>query len=352
MPAKARNLYLRGATYWGRIKVAGTEYRGSLRTDNPREAARRLKAWRTKLEREALGDFEAPTFKEAVVRWSREVLPESVKEGVARRYLSSIAQLDTVFGNLRMDQITSQRVAEYIAGRTGFVTNATIRRDLTALSRLLAACVAWGWREDNPALRFDRSIIRERRDPIRPPDPAAVARVIAAAPVGMGNLLRLLDQTGMRENEAVQLEGEDLDRKGRQIMLLVTKTSRPRVLAWRTPGGDAGPVLEAAPKRGVLFRAETGSAYRNFSSNFARVIGAVAEAEELAGRPFRRFRVHDLRHGFAIRALKAGWSIYALSRHLGHASVKTTEVYLAYLTEEERDRVAQMGAHVRAQIED
>lgn len=98
----------------------------------------------------------------------------------------------------------------------------------------------------------------------------------------------------------------------------------------------------------MLFRAETGDAYQNFSSNFARVIGAVGEAEERAGRAFRRFRVHDLRHGFAIRALKAGWNIYALSRHLGHASVKTTEGYLAYLTEEERTRVAQFGAQIRA----
>src|SRR5579859_7959451 len=94
MPRKSRNLYLRGATWWGRVKVAGREYRGSLRTTDPREAARRLKGWRTKVEREAVGDPESPTWKEAVVKWATEVLPRSVKPSVAKRYLVSIGQLE------------------------------------------------------------------------------------------------------------------------------------------------------------------------------------------------------------------------------------------------------------------
>jgi integrase/recombinase XerD len=57
--------------------------------------------------------------------------------------------------------------------------------------------------------------------------------------------------------------------------------------------------------------------------------------EKQAGRPFRRFRVHDLRHGFAIRALREGMGIYELSRHLGHTSVSTTEIYLNHVTNEQ-----------------
>ncbi|PMP98923.1 tyrosine-type recombinase/integrase [Komagataeibacter saccharivorans] len=55
---------------------------------------------------------------------------------------------------------------------------------------------------------------------------------------------------------------------------------------------------------------------------------------------FRRFGVHDLRHAFAVRWLKAGGNIYRLSRHLGHSSVKVTEQnYLGFLTVEEQERV-------------
>jgi integrase len=340
MASKSRNLYQRGAVWWGRVKVAGREYRGSLRTTDPREARDRLKAWRRKLERQAIGIEDAATFKEAVVRWAQEVLPGAVKPAVAKRYLSSVGQLADTFGAMRVDQIDARAIAAYVSSRSGKVTNATIRRDLTALSRLLAACVSWGWRTDNPARVYDRSMVRERREPIRPPDPAAVSTLVSAAPAGMGLVLRLLEQTGMREAEAVNLAGDDVDWERRQIRLLKTKTSRPRALAWQTPGGDASPVLTAARRHGPLFRADTGKPYRNFSSNVRRVMLACQKAD----KAFRPFRVHDLRHGFAIRWLKAGGDIYALSRHLGHSSVKTTEGYLAYLTEEERQKVAQMGA--------
>jgi integrase len=51
--------------------------------------------------------------------------------------------------------------------------------------------------------------------------------------------------------------------------------------------------------------------------------------------PFRRFRFHDLRHLHSVEYLKVGGSLYDLSKRLGHTSVKTTEIYLDFLTGEE-----------------
>ncbi len=339
------NLYIRGDTYWGRITIGGCEHRRSLRTDNPREAARRLKDWRLKLERSQFGEGEAPRWRDAVVRWAREVLPGAVKPQVARRYLTSVASLEETFGELRVNEITSRRIAEYISRRTGRVTNATIRRDLTALSRLLASCIAWGWITENPARNFDRTIIRERRDPHQAPAPRDLETVIQACPDGMARVLRLLEVTGMREDEAVTLAAEEVDRVRRQIRLIRTKTNRPRTIAWVTPGGDATLALAAGEPEGVLFRNRAGDPYANFASNFGQVIRRVAAEEQAAGRPFRRFRVHDLRHGFAIRWLKAGGDIYRLSRHLGHTSVKTTEIYLVSLTSDELDAIHGNGTN-------
>ncbi|WP_256138145.1 tyrosine-type recombinase/integrase [Komagataeibacter swingsii] len=64
---------------------------------------------------------------------------------------------------------------------------------------------------------------------------------------------------------------------------------------------------------------------------------------ESDGVPFTRFHIHDLRHAFAIRWLKAGGDIYHLSRHLGHTSVKTTEIYLSALTADELDHMLHVG---------
>lgn len=337
-------LYQRGDVYWGRVRCAGREYRRSLRTTDPREAAKRLQAWRLKIERAEVGNADAPLFKAAVVKWATEVLPQAVKPAVARRYLTSIACLREVMGDLRIDQITGAKISQYVSLRAGVVSNATIRRDLTALSRLMAACCAWGWREDNPVRAYDRSVVlRERRDPITPPAQADFDRVLNAAPAPMARVLRLLDQTGMRAEEAVQLRRQDVDWERQTITLTRTKTNRVRLLAWGTPGGDAAAPLDAGAPDGPLFPSATGEPYGNFASAFGAVMRRVMEAERKANRPFRRFRVHDLRHGFAVRWLRNGGDIYRLSKHLGHTSVRTTEVYLSFLTADEQ-RFAQTGA--------
>jgi hypothetical protein len=170
MPTKLPpHCYWRKDTIWGRVIIAGSEHRRSLRTADAKEAARRIRAWQTKLERQQFGDVEAPGFKEAVLRWAKEVLPGSVKPAVAKRYLVSIRQMAGHFGDLRVTEIDAASISSYISSRSGVATNATIRRDLTALSRLLSSCMAWGWLQRNQARLFDRSIIRERRDPISPP---------------------------------------------------------------------------------------------------------------------------------------------------------------------------------------
>jgi integrase len=284
-----------------------------------------------------MGDHDAPTFKEAVVRWAKEVLPGAVKPAVATRYLASIGQLDPIFGALRMDQITAKTIADYVSARTGAVSNATIRRDLTALSRLLAACVSWGWRTDNPAKDYDRSMVRERRDPIHLPGDREWQLLLAEAPEEMVKVLRLLNETGFRLQEGLDLTGEQVDKARAQITLTFTKTSRRRVVDWRTPGGDATALLADAPRSGRLFKD-----YPNFSSNVGQVMRRIERQEREHGRVFRRFRVHDLRHWFAVRWLKAGGNIYQLQSHLGHTSVKTTEIYLDHLTEQEQG-VAQKG---------
>jgi integrase len=116
-------------------------------------------------------------------------------------------------------------------------------------------------------------------------------------------------------------------------------TASGRLDARACGGGDAGTVLVDVPPHGALFPSGTGNAYQNFPAHAAKVIASVGAREKAAKRPFRRFRVHDLRHGFAIRALRCGMDIYSLSRHLAHTSVKTTEIYLAHPTGDEQGSV-------------
>jgi integrase/recombinase XerD len=123
-----------------------------------------------------------------------------------------------------------------------------------------------------------------------------------------------------------------VDRASRQIRLIRTKTNRPRTLDWQTPGGDAGPVLSMPRESGPLFVAATGAPYRNFASNVNQISRRLSAVDS----EFRAFRVHDLRHRFAIRWLRNGGDIYHLSLHLGHTSIRTTEGYLGHLSAREQ----------------
>ena len=63
----------------------------------------------------------------------------------------------------------------------------------------------------------------------------------------------------------------------------------------------------------------------------------------------RAFRFHDLRHWYAVDYLRRGGSIYTLQQILGHSSIKTTELYLAYLTPNEQEQAKAGSAQTPAQ---
>ena len=89
-----------------------------------------------------------------------------------------------------MDQVNGSRVAEIIRQRRQAykVSNATIKRDLVALSSMLNYAIAQGWVEANPVLPRMR-LVKERRDPIMLPDQSHIQMVIDRAPDPSGSTI-------------------------------------------------------------------------------------------------------------------------------------------------------------------
>lgn len=297
---------------------------------------------------------------EAVGRYLLEVGPGTVKPEVLKRYECSLTQVHLWLGHLRVDQITRRTIADMVGGRKRKgVTNATVNRDLTAVSRVLAATVMWDWRDDNPAGTFDRrSMTRERRDPIKRPKEEHVDAMIAASPPMFAALLKVLRYTGLRAEECSTLEWYQIALGGRRkaIDLVRTKTDRPRSL----PLDDIltteaarvlknlprylhkKPAGEEEPKPDFVFWHDEGEEYGSVSSNFGSIRRRLNAKRKKAGKDQITFRLHDLRHLFAITYLERGGNIYRLQNLLGHTSIKTTELYLSYLTHDEA-MVAQFG---------
>lgn len=345
------NLYRRGGIWWARVQVRGREVRKSLHTKRLDEARRRLKAVRDSVEHQRFHGEERHTWKAAVGKWTLE-LQSSVKPNTAKRYLCSLRQVATFLEPLFVDEIDRKRIAGLVSHRKAMgATNATIRRDLTAVSIVLAGTVAWGWREDNPAREWDRRAIKERRDPIILPRDEDIDFVIGLAPGNFAKMIRWAQFTGMREEECASLERPDVSLPRRAANLSKTKTNRPRSVPLddRALGTLAGTVANLG-SQWVFWHGQSGERYMNVASRFAELTRRAARRAIKRERIFRRFTFHQLRHWFAVDYLRRGGSIYDLQQILGHSSIKTTEIYLAFLTPEEAQKAKQASAQNSAQL--
>jgi integrase len=343
-----RNLICRKGIWYARIQIAGRDTWRSLRTADEREARRRLKEVRTEagLARAGLtpAPVEAlPTWEEAVVRWSQVHLP-GLRPATRTRYLCSLAQAEPIFTGQPISAITQAEVNAYCAARMeDGVTPATVRRDLTAISLVWRAAKRAGWTSgENPALA-ELEEIKELREAIEPVRLRDLALVLRAASPGLRPMIRFLALTGCRQEEAASLEWRNVDLAAGTVAFTKTKTRSPRVVSIspRTVALLMG--LERARGLAYVFWHDTpegGARYVNVASQFRGLVnriylrsdqGGAAAVSSVFRQPFRPFRCHDLRHTYAIRALQSGRAIYDVSRHLGHASVKTTEIYLRWL---------------------
>jgi integrase/recombinase XerD len=346
-----KGLYTRNGIYWARFKVRGIEYRESLRTRSEAVAERRLKARKQAVEDQAFyGAAEAVSWPQAVVAWDGWIKRQRKRPATIKRYLVSLTQLRPWLDDKEVQRIDTALVRQIVRDRARQgATNATIRRDLTAMSSVLDAAMDEGWIEENPAHSFDRRRLKEAREPIVLPDEASIAAVLALGSrfVEMAAFARL---TGMREEEIASLRHDQVDAGRMAISLTHTKGRRAREVPICA---EALAILERQPrflKSPFVFWRGQGERFQNVASQFYATVARVARKAAQEGREFRRFRFHDLRHLFAVETLRQGRaSLYELQQILGHSSVKTTEQYLDHLTPDEKQAAIHGVAQSAAQ---
>ncbi len=329
------NLYKRGDIWWLKVTVKGNVIRTSLRTCDVK-VARRLRDERiAALEAEAHYGVRKVNWGVAVLEWQANT-HQSVSQNTMNRYLVSLKQCFLVLTKYTIHEITGKVIQEVIdTRRRDGATPATIRRDLTAISQVLEFAIDQEWRTDNPTLQ-KRKRLQERRAPIVMPPPHDVHLVIDAAPRPLGAITKAAYLTGCRQNELVQARWRDFD-KIRGTLTIIGKGTKRRTI---TLSDTAKAHFQAQPRTlgcDLIFHKDGGRPFKDCATDFAHLRTRVARREGKAERPFVAFRFHDLRHAFAVNALKSGMSIYVLQKHLGHSSIAVTEMYLEHLTPEEQE---------------
>jgi integrase/recombinase XerD len=343
--------YWRGDTLWGRVRKAGGPAGGfcfSLHTGDPAIARQRFEAQKTRLISDIHHGDAKRTFNEAIVGWESWIARTGVRPKTVKRYACSLGQLQPWLDGKYLADVDGRLIADIIRARTAArVTNATIKRDLVAVSSVLNYAIDQGWLESNPVLaRMKR--VKEARDPIVLPGDEDIALVVSRAPGMIKDIVAVAIATGAREEELLQATRSDVDASHARLTLVGKRGKRRTIDLNPFDGIRLVASLTAYVGKPLLFWHSAGEGYRNFSSQFAAIVARTAEYARQHGVSFRPFRFHDLRHLHAIAWLRSGRSIYELQHRLGHASIKTTEGYLVagYLTYEQQEaaKAASPGA--------
>lgn len=372
------------AGLFGRVRLDGVLRKISLRSVEVEAAKEERDAWANSLRKKAAKTLVAQA---KALKAGPSVLWEDVAEvafaaaagsglkpGTLKRYRTSLDTIDPLLRGERVDTITMKRLHRLIKdrrqprvveinGRTrGFdtPTNATINRDLSAISLVLEHAVMEDLIEVNHARLISRKkVTKEVRDPKEIPTDADITTFLKNASPEFAHLVRFLAETGCRllEGVSAQVTDQSLDQAHPFVMLRHTKSNHPRMLrvhpdtaAWlkdlpRTTHVVALPSTTATGKavRGVpVFwhgSPDDPQPFMNASSNIAQY-GRRIEGEIPS---FKRFGAHALRHRFAHRKLEQGADLFLLQQHMGHSSIKVTEGYLKTINAAKREAIL-MGA--------
>lgn len=275
-----------------------------------------------------------------------------VEAGLARRTLSSYrSDLERALawfaerGLANWAGLEPEAVVDYLAARrAGGAAEATVAHDLTALRMLCGHLVAERRLARDPCALLRAPVLRRSLPNVLRHDQV---EALLAAPSGTSwndvrdrALLEVLYACGARISEALGLCTTDLE-PGLRVLRLTGKGDKTRLVPCGARAREAlaawieGPraSMPAARKRDEVFLSRSGAPLDR-SNAWRRVVRAALRAGIDA-----RVTPHTLRHSFATHLIEGGADLRAVQELLGHASVRTTEVYTHL------DRGTLLGVH-------
>lgn len=283
------------------------------------------------------------TFAEALRGFDRFLAAErGCSPHTRRAYASDLAQLVAHLGaQARPEAVTPDDLRGFLADRHRRLHPASIGRKLAAIRAFYRWLAREGALERDPAagLSGPKQPPRLPR-PLSVDDCAAVVETTPAADDGLAALrdralVELLYGAGLRIGELVALDVRDLDLLAREVRVLgkgrkervvpLPEAAREALAAWlearRRPGYQAEPLFVSLPG---------GRPGRRLGERAVRrVLARRAAVAGVAGR----VHPHRLRHSYATHLLDMGADLREIQELLGHASLSTTQRYLAVSAE-------------------
>jgi len=166
--------------------------------------------------------------------------------------------------------------------------------------------------------------------PYRPLSERESALLLMAAPPGRDHLLLLVMLgAGLRISEAMALDARDfIDGEVPMLVVRQGKGRKDRIVPLAEYVAQVARIhLEAMAGREPMFVAKL-TGRRLSRRGIDRLVHGMVDQAGLGHVPIS---AHCLRHTFAIRALRCGGEIVAISKLLGHSNLATTQRYVDHL---------------------
>ena len=283
------------------------------------------------------------TFEQAAAEWLRYAEHErDVKPSTLDDYNNMVRVLNRGLGHLRLEDITVDTLERWRDGYTKerHPANRTLLKYTIALGGIFKRAMRVHGLPNNPASLMERPRLR-RTNEITVLS-AAEVRLLTAAAASTEDATIFLTAafTGLRMGELLALHWRDIDfpREAIHVRASFAKDleSTPKSGSARTVPmvTDVAQALASYGRRehftgpgDLVFAGPLGG---HLDSN--RLRKRYAAALTAAGLPAMRF--HELRHTFGTLAIQRA-SILQVQNWLGHADIKTTQIYLRYRSQAE-----------------
>ncbi|MGN0970655.1 MAG: tyrosine-type recombinase/integrase [Aristaeellaceae bacterium] len=359
-------------TYWearittGRDPGTGKQVQQSFSGKTQKEVREKMQAAAVAINK---GTYTAPsklTVGQWMDIWSSEYLG-NVKPRTITNYKSCIRNhIVPALSAVKLADLRPHTVQTFINGIEG-LSAGSLRLVYKVLHMALEKAVALEYIPKNPASNC--VLPKDEKKDIKPlTDQQASAMLAAAKGNIIENLVKLCLFTGLRISEALGLTWDCVDLDKRTITVdkqLVSRDHRHNG-PFATPKNGLTRTITVAPsvvatlkdqlKRLAEMRLKAGPAWHNeYNTVFATPAGDLL-SQSTAANNFKTIlkkagiddvRFHDLRHTYAVNAIRAGDDIKTIQGNLGHATAAFTLDRYGHFTERmKEDSAARMEAFI------
>lgn len=304
--------------------------------------------------------------------WEQDYIAD-LKPSSAESYHYQIKNhLKPGLGRVSLDKLTPHTIQHFYnsLSKEG-LSPGSVHHVHNILHKALQQAVVLGYLRGNPADLC--KLPRLERKEMKPLDDDAIRRFMEAAKGHPYEILLMVTLfTGMRRGEVLGLTWSCVDFDGGTLLIdkqlqrvkdaeekSIYKLTSPKSGKWRrvTPAGFVLELLRRQRSRQAEWRLRAGPAWEDSGLVFTDELGghlfpgavylAFKELAASIGCPEARF--HDLRHSYAVAAIKSGDDIKTVQSNLGHASAAFTLNVYGHVTDEmKRDSAARMDQFIKS----